>query len=157
MPILCTKTAFHSLSPISGLVSEMFATSPEVKTFQFQLAEWPLVTVLRTSTAFWKQIKERRNWLIDPISCWAWDACDVKASMSVAISTAKKSEIFNRCLFCFQQPSIAQLVERWTVEVFSEIHRSLVRLRSFRFEGLFSLVDYDAFHVMFSSFFQICS
>ena len=45
MPILCTKTAFHSLSPINGMVSEMFAASPEVKTFQFQLAEWSLVTV----------------------------------------------------------------------------------------------------------------
>ena len=77
----------------------------------------------------------------------------MKASMSIAISTAKKSEIFNRCLFSFQQPLIAQLVKRWTVEVFSEIHRSLVRLR---LEGLFSLVDYDAFHVMFSSFFQLC-
>ena len=77
----------------------------------------------------------------------------MKASMSIAISTAKKSEIFNRCLFSFQQLSIAQLEERWTVEVLSEIHRSLVRLR---LEGLFSLADYDAFHVMFSSFFQIC-
>ena len=34
-----------------------------------------------------------------------------------------------------QKPSIAQLVERWTVEVQIDIHRSLVQLR---LEGIYS-------------------
>ena len=38
-----------------------------------------------------------------------------------------------KCAFSGVDPSIAQLVERWTVEVM-EIHRSLVRIR---LEGLF--------------------
>ena len=42
---------------------------------------------------------------------------------------------------CFYQPSIAQLVERWTVEVkLIDIHRSLVQIRldgKFLFTNLF--------------------
>ena len=39
---------------------------------------------------------------------------------------------YNNCYSSISQPSIAQLVERWTVVQMTVIHRSLVRLR---FEG----------------------